>query len=340
VVLVTGGTGLIGSHLLLQLVKEGTKVRALRHSPASSEKVKNLFDLYDRQNAKSLFQKIEWVDGDILDVVSLEKMMEGMRFVYHCAALVSFHPAEAHRLFKVNVEGTANIVNACLHHNIEKLCYVSSVAAFSRTNENTPVDETCFWKASPENSDYSISKYTAENEVWRGVEEGLNAVIVNPSVVLGPADWSAGSAGLFAKAAQGLKFCTEGVTGFVDVRDVVNVMMRLMESPISAQRFLLNSENISYYEFYSLANACFGNKAPAYKAGKWISEIAWRAEKIRSTLTGAKPLITKATAKAANRKVNYSNGKIKKSITIDFIPVAQSIHDTGEMLKKMYKLSS
>lgn len=338
-ILVTGGTGLIGSHLLLQLVKDGKSLRALRHSPASSEKVKELFSFYDPLNADRLFQQIQWVDGDILDVMSLEKIMEDIRYVYHCAALVSFHPSATQRLFKVNVEGTANVVNACLHHQIEKLCYVSSVAAFSRSNENTAVDETCFWKASPENSDYSISKYTAENEVWRGVEEGLNAVIVNPSVVLGPADWSNGSAGLFAKAVKGLKFCTEGVTGFVDVRDVVKIMIQLMESPISAQRFLLNSENISYFEFYSLANACFGNKPPSIKAGKWMSEIAWRAEKLRAALTQTQPLITKTTAKAANRKVIYSNAKIKKSIAIDFIPVAQSIRDTGEILKKKYKLS-
>jgi len=245
-ILITGATGLVGSHLAFELIRSGHAVRALRRPDSRFEMIKKVFSLYS-DNPEELFSKIEWVDGDILDIFSLEDAMEGAEEVYHCAALVSFLPEDKKRLIRINTEGTANVVNAALEKKIRKLCHVSSIAALGRPEHQSDlIDENLVWKPSKHNSAYAISKYGAEREVWRGTAEGLDAVIVNPSIVLGLAGPGMGSSRIFNTVRDGLKFYPPGKNGFVDVRDVARAMILLMESDIRNERFILNAENLEY----------------------------------------------------------------------------------------------
>ena len=331
-ILVTGGTGLLGSHLLYELVSSTKKVRVLYRNEESKKEVLKTFSFYSK-NANDLFSQLEWAKGDVLDIFSLTDAMQDVSHVYDCAAVVSFSPKDADMMTSINVDGTANVVNACLEKNILKLCHVSSVAALGKALPREEVTEETFWKSSPENSVYSISKYSSEHEVWRGVQEGLNAVIVNPTVILGPGDWSKGSSNLFRSAQNGMRYYTSGITGFVDVRDVARCMVQLMESKITNERFLINSENFAYRNFFGVANAYFNQPIPSIKASLFMSNVVWRLEKVRSFFSGSTPLITKETARSAHQQNFFSNKKIKEAIQFNFIPIEQSIKETCELLK-------
>ncbi|MCW3083368.1 MAG: hypothetical protein JWP12_734 [Bacteroidetes bacterium] len=333
-ILVTGGTGLVGTHLLYDLCRSGLQVRAIKRESSVIANVEKVFSWYT-PDAAQLLKNIEWVNADLLDVYSLLEVMEGITTVYHCAALVSFDKKDAAELTKTNVDGTANMVNAALEKGVKKFCHVSSIASLGRAENGALTDEETFWKSSPDNSNYSISKYAAEREVWRASEEGLNVVIVNPSLIVGPGNWDKSSSNMFRKAYQGIKFYTEGVNGFVDVRDVATIMIKLMNSDISNQRFLLNAENATFRKFFDLVHTAFGKPAPAIKAGKFLSSFAWRAEKIRSAISGSTPLITKETSQSAHRISRFSNKKILDTFPgFQFIPLEKSISDTCRLFLK------
>jgi len=327
-ILVTGGTGLVGSHLLLDLCKSGKQIRALKRNNSSIAIVKKVFSYY-APNSEELFKNIEWVDADLLDVYSLIDAMEGISEVYHCAAMVSFEPEHADEMMKVNVEGTANMVNAALEKGIKKFCHVSSIATIERAANAELSTEEVFWKSSPDHSNYSLSKYAAEREVWRASEEGLAVIIVNPSLIIGPGNWKRSSSYMFSKGFEGLKYYTDGANGFIDVRDVASLMIVLMDSEIINERFLLNSENISYKYFFDLMHQEFDRPVSRIKVGKLLSNFAWRAEKIRCYLSGAAPLITKETMRSAHSISRFSNEKIKTAFPdYKFIAVEQSVKDT------------
>lgn len=333
-ILVTGGTGLVGSHLLYDLCRSGKKVRALKRAGSNVGNVKKVFSYYNAQ-AQTLLDAIEWMDVDLLDVYAITEAMEGITEVYHCAAMVSFEAKHQHEMMKLNMEGTANMVNAALEKGIRKFCHVSSIASLGRAEHGALTTEETFWKSSPDNSNYAISKYGAEREVWRASEEGLNVVIVNPSLIVGPGNWQQSSSNMFTKAFKGIKFYTDGSNGFVDVRDVVALMIKLMDSDISNQRFLLNAENASFKQFFDLIHQQFNKPKPSIKAGKFLSDVAWRAEGIRSKLTGSKPLITKETSRSAHKKSSFSNKKILSLFPdYKFIPLEQSIKDTCALFLK------
>lgn len=329
-ILVTGGTGLLGSHLLYDLVKSGKRVRALKRSNSNIADVQRTFSYYIN-NSDELFSEIEWVDGNVLDIFSLLDAMEGVDEVYHCAAIVSFSQKNQEELLKININGTENTINAALEKGIKKFCHVSSVAALGKEENESEIIEETFWKSSPENTVYSISKYGAEREVWRGVQEGLNVVVVNPSIIIGPGNWKKGSSNMFHTAYNGNKYYTYGATGFVDVRDVSKAMISLMESSIKNERFIVSSENIHYQHFFDLVHEELGIRKPYLKAGKILSEIIWRMEKARSFITGLDPLITKETARTAHKKSCFSNKKIRKALEFEFIPMEQSIKDTCKL---------
>ena len=231
-ILVTGGTGLVGAHLLYRLMADGENLIALYRSEKSRQITKEIFGTYPKPE---LFDQLNWVEGDILDIEFLNSCIKDVEEVYHCAAVVSFNPSDEDALMKVNIEGTANVVNACLSQNVRKLCYVSSIGAFGRAKRNEMVNENTHWENDLKPSNYSVSKYHAEMEVWRGIEEGLNAVIVNPSTVLGSGNWHRGSSAIFTKVWNGLPFYTEGINGYVDVLDVVEIMISLMKSDINKE---------------------------------------------------------------------------------------------------------
>jgi len=326
-ILVTGGTGLVGSHLLLELIRKKLQVKALRRENSNMELVRNVFQMYSTDPDKD-FNKIGWVTGDMTDIFSLEEAMNGVERVYHCAALMSFEPRDHRDMLRFNPLGTANVVNAALQKGIQKICHVSSIAALGRPENNTDIiDEKLVWKSSRNNSNYSISKYEAEREIWRGVAEGLNAVIVNPSVILGYAGVDSGSSRLFSTAWKNTTFYPSGVNGFVDVRDVSAAMVMLMESNIKNDRFILNAENLSYKKLFEFMSLAYQKPGPKYKIGSFPASLAWRAERLRTWIIRKPPLLTRETARTASNKHYYSNEKIKKTTGFEFRPIEETVAD-------------
>ena len=314
-IFVTGGTGFLGTHLLHQLVLRGERVRALRRSN-SRVFVKPEFS-----------EKIEWVAGDILDIPSMEEAMEGCEHVYHCAAKVSFKQKDREEIMKVNAEGTANVVNVALEKNIRKLVYASSVAAIGRSPDATRINENTEWQDSHLNSNYAISKYLAEREVWRGMAEGLSVAIVNPTIIIGDGNWRQGPPRFFLNVWRGMPAYTSGGTGFVGVQDVVHLMIRLMESDVQNERFILNSEDWSYKDFFFLIADLLGKKRPYINAAPWMTEIVWRLETVRSKFIPFPPLISKETARIARATFKYDAEKIRKATGFEFTPVKTCIQD-------------
>ncbi|GAA0530820.1 NAD-dependent epimerase/dehydratase family protein [Chitinophaga japonensis] len=313
-ILVTGGTGFLGSYLLRALVNAGQPVRALYR--------KQIPDVL-----RDIQHQVQWLQGDILDIISLEEALQDVTQVYHCAAVVSFQPRHHREMMHVNIEGTANVVNLSLDAGVQKLVHVSSVAALGRAKEGKMIDEDCEWQDSGNNSQYAISKYRSEMEVWRGIAEGLPAVIVNPSIILGSGFWQDGGSGALVKNAwKEFPFYTSGVNGFVDVRDVVEAMRLLMDSGISGERFVLSADNWSYYDLFSEMAAQLGRKPPHISVQPWMAEIVWRMEKLKGFFSGRPPLVTRETARTAQLKVYYSSEKIQRLLpAFRFAPLKETI---------------
>ncbi len=315
-ILVTGGTGLVGAHLLLHLAENKTAVRAIYRNSHSVEKTKSLFKLHQKE---ALFSHIEWVKADIIDIPTLEIAFQNVDTVYHCAGLISFDPNDEEKLRKMNIEGTANIVNFCLNYKIKKLCHVSSTAALGDVlSTETPIDESAEWNPEVYHSDYAISKYGAEIEVWRGQQEGLNVVIVNPGVILGSTIWTGGSGAIFTKVKNGLKFYTLGTTGYVGVTDVVTSMIRLMESEVFGERFCLVSENRSYLSILSLIAKSLKKAVPHIYVKPWATAILWKIDWFLNTFIGTKRTLSKQAATSLHSKDNYNNSKIKNALNFEF----------------------
>lgn len=296
-ILVTGGSGLVGTELITQLLAAGKQVRAIYNkTPLANFASPNL----------------QQIQCNILDVVALEEAMKGVEHVYHCAAIVTFNPRRKQEMYKINIEGTANVVNAALEAGVKKMVHVSSVAALGRIRENEPITELMNWTEETSNSAYGQSKFLAEMEVWRGIAEGLEAVMVNPTIILGAGNWNEGSTKLFQSVYNEFPWYAEGTTGFVDVNDVVDAMMQLMESNITGQRFIISAENRSYKEVFEMIAAAFGKKAPHKKVTPFIAAIVWRLEAVKSWFTKKDPLVTRETAKTALAKVRFDNSKLLK----------------------------
>jgi nucleoside-diphosphate-sugar epimerase len=327
-ILITGATGLLGSHLAFNLVSSGKKVRAIKRPNTDVRVTQKTFQYYSSE-AEQLFKEIEWIAGDVVDICSLQEAMADIEEVYHCAAMVSFLPSDREQMMKINVEGTANVVNVALEKGIKKLCHVSSVAALGRAKLDKPVNEQTVWENSSQNSWYAVSKYCAEREVMRGLAEGLDTTIINPSIIIGPGDWGKSSTSLFKMIWNGLKYYSKGVNAYVDVRDVVNIMIQLMEKSISNDRFIVFSNHCSYEDFFNLVAMELGKPKPYIHATAFMGEMAWRMEKLKSFINGSKPFITKETARTANQKVYYENHKIKDVLAYNFISVEQSVKDTA-----------
>ncbi|MBU2950744.1 NAD-dependent epimerase/dehydratase family protein [Tamlana agarivorans] len=332
-ILVTGGTGLVGAHLLYRLVSEKNKVRAIYRNKQKQEHTKNVFSTYS-ENADSLFNAIEWVQADILDIPALSELFKGITRVYHCAALVSFDPNKHQLLRQTNIEGTANLVNLSLSNKIERFCYVSSIATLGYTLNNVPITEETIWNPEDDNNDYAITKYGAEMEVWRGTQEGLAAIIVNPGVILGAGIWSSGTGSLFQKAKKGFKYYTAGTVALVDVEDVVTIMIKLTNSAIKNERFVLVSENLSYKKFIeSLAQSVSG-RAPQKLATKKLLNMAWRLDWLKHKLTGRERQLTKHMSNSLNSTTHYCSDKIKTALNYKFKAIDQSISKIGNMYLK------
>ena len=315
-ILVTGGTGLVGAHLLYHLIKNDENVRAIYRSKNRIEKVKEVFSFYT--DDASLFSKIEWFKADITDVPSMIPAFVGIKKVYHCAALISFNPKDYREMRKVNIHGTAIIANLSIDAKVDKICFVGSIASIGSSANGGLITEDCEWNSQESNSDYSITKFGAEMEIWRASQEGVAVVIVNPGVILGSGFWETGSGKLFTQVYNGFKYFTEGITGFVGVKDVVKLMILLMNSTLKNERFILVSENKSFKEiFFSMASS-MDKKPPSKKIKPWQTAIFWRVSWVLSTLTGKEPLLSKSSAKSAHSISRYSSEKIEKSLNFQF----------------------
>ena len=330
--LVTGATGLLGSHLCFTLLEKGEEVYALKRSTSNISFVEKTFELYS-DNSKEYFDKIKWIEGDILDFYFIDELVSKHKEVYHTAAFVSFHKEDHSQIMDINIQGTVNIATACQRYN-SRLIYASSIAALGRGLGDEPTTENDIRESSFESSVYSKSKFLAEQEIWRAIAEGLNAAMVNPAVILGPGDWSKSSAQLFQTIENGLKFYTNGSNGYVDVRDVSTIMFRLMKSEIKGERFILSAENISYKDLFTVIATALSVSPPKILANKLVSELSWRIISAWSFISGSTPLITKETAKSANTYYKYSSEKIIKELDYRFIPIEDSIRNTANAYLK------
>ncbi len=333
-ILVTGGTGLVGAHLLYHLSLENDIIKAIHRKNSDLLAVKNVFSYYTKDFEK-LFAKINWVKADITDICQLEIAFENITEVYHCAALVSFNPADYKEMRKINIEGTSNIVNFCIANSIKKLCFVSSIATIEKAVNKKIITEENEWNIEKNNYGYAITKYGAEMEVWRASQENVDVVVVNPGVILGAGFWKTGSGAMFSKINNGMPFYSEGITGFVDVRDVVKIMIQLMKSTIKNERFILVAENISFKTVFNEIAKNLNKKAPSIKVTKLLSEIGWRLEWIKAFITNKPPLLTKQSAKSIHNKHFYASEKAKNMLHYNFETVSNTIKYVSELYKKV-----
>jgi nucleoside-diphosphate-sugar epimerase len=331
VIAVSGASGFLGSYVVCSLIEQGKQVRAFKRAETRLDEFTYIFSNYFKQRSiaeqQHLHARIQWVIADVTDVTSLDEALQGIEEIYHCAAIVSFAQKDKSLLMKVNAEGTANMVNIALQHGVKKFCHVSSIAALGRTDAGNLITEQTQWMASKHNSNYAISKYKAEMEVWRGAAEGLNVTVVNPGVILGVGDWQKGSCKLFQMVWKGMPFYTEGINGYVDVVDVAKAMVWLMQENHMNQRFVLVSANMNMKWYLDRVASHLGKTKPTIRVNKFIAEVAWMAEAIKCWFTQKQPALTRETARASMRQYSYSSAKIEQ-LGFAFTPIEQTIAET------------
>ena len=316
-IFVTGGTGFLGAYLLRYLVAKGYQnITALKRPNSPMDLV------------SPISKQIQWVEGDILDVPILEQIMKDVDQIYHCAAMVSFNPADKAQMLEINGTGTANIVNIALHYNIQKLVHISSIAAIGKEKDQQFITEATKWKEDATTTSYAKSKYVAEMEVWRGIAEGLKAAILNPSLILGSGFWDRGSGRIFKLYANGFPFFSGGIAGMVDVRDVAKCAIFLMESDIEKERFIINGENRAYRDLFTQIATEAGKKPPQFQINKWMMEVGWRLDKVRSFLTGRVPTVSKESIKNAGARRVYINQKSIDAFNIAYTPIQETVEAT------------
>lgn len=326
-ILVTGGTGHLGAHLLYQLVSENKPVRAIVRNHSRIEITRRIFSLYSN-DPDTLIHRIEWVEGDVTDYGSILDALKDVSVVYHAAGFVSFSERQKKKLENVNSTGTANIVNSCLEAGVKRLCHVSTIATLGETSNNETLTETLIWNQGESATAYAKSKFRGEMEVWRGIHEGLNAVIVNPSVIIGPGMWLGKGNDILKSVYRGLKFYTTGSTGFVDVRDVAKIMVLLTEGTWQGERYILNSENLSYKTILDYIATAMDKPKPFVMISPGLAKLALYVEKVRAFLTGTTPRMSSKSLEIAFENLNYSNRKILEIPEVKFLSVQESISDT------------
>lgn len=321
-ILITGASGFLGQHLLRQLAAENVPIKAMYNSHLPESDIQAL-------------PNVTWIQCDLLDVFAVAEAVEGISEIYHCAGKVSFESEDQNSIQTINATSTANIVNAALDAGIRKFIHVSSIASLGRSDIDKPLTEESYWEESKNNTAYARSKYLAEMEVWRGIAEGLNAVIINPSIILGEGDWRVGSARLMPFADKEFPFYTEGVNAWVDVRDVARIMILLMHSTISGERFIISEGDHSYLEIFSLMAKALGKKAPHIKAPHWATGLLWRWNWLRKKISGKPATLTKETTQTASLKCWHDNSKFLKAFpSFTYTPIEKTIRDMAKAYKQ------
>lgn len=320
-ILVTGASGFLGTYLTKLLVGRGYRVRAIRREHS------------DIRHLQEYSDKIEWVYTDLTDLHGLDEAFKDVDVVCHCAAIPSFHPKDYKRMYAANVTGTVNIVNMSLHHKVRKLIHVSSIAALGRTPGRLRLDESCDWVDGKDNHFYGQTKHLAEMEIRRGMAEGLNSVMVLPSVIIGVKNWDEGLAAFWEKVDKGLKFCPDGKSGFVDVRDVVYFIERLVAVDVPGDRFILNADNLTHREFFASIARSLNTRPPYILIGKQLAELAWRVERVKELMLGTTPLVTRESARAGTTHYEYDNTKSLEVAGFRYRTVAESIKDMSDLYR-------
>ncbi len=332
-ILVTGGTGHLGAHLLYQLVQKNKPVRAIFRNQSQLENTRKIFALYE-SDPEGLLRKIEWIPGDVTDYFSVLEALQDISVVYHAAGVVSFNNRDIKRLEEVNSKGTANIVNGCLEMGVIRLCHVSTIATLGETASQMIKTEDLIWNQGDAASAYAKSKFRGEMEVWRGIHEGLNAVIVNPSVIIGPGMWMGPGKNILESVSKGFKFYPPGSSGYIDVRDVAQMMILLTEGETKAERFILNSENISHKTIMDLIAEQMNTRKPFIQVTHGLARMALWIENMRAFYMGTCPRISLDTLEIAFENLAYSNEKIKKLTGVEFISIADSIALTVKLYRE------
>jgi nucleoside-diphosphate-sugar epimerase len=343
-VLITGGTGLLGSHLLLELVREQQEVLALKRPTSNLTEVRRVFAYYvgDKDELDKLWGRIRWLDVDLMNQVDLEEVLHGVQQgkeqpveqVYHCAGMVSFQPRDRQKMIRFNRDSTACLVNACLATGVKKLVHVSSTSAIGKPPEGASATESMIWSHSKSGTGYAESKFLSEMEVWRGIEEGLNAVIVNPSIILGSGFWKRGSSSMFDRVAGGLKYAAPGITGYVGVADVVASMIGLMNSDISGERFIISEGDYSYKEVFEKICSALGNSRELKTVTPTLMWNLVRLDAFASIFRGGRRQITSEHVRAAFGEVHFSSDKIKDALGLEFTPLDQVITEVAGHYRK------
>jgi nucleoside-diphosphate-sugar epimerase len=327
--LVTGANGLLGAHVMLELLKRGQQVRALVRAGSERSDVLAFFKRFDGQGGQ-LATQIEWQEADITDLPVLEEAVAGLDQVFHCAGYVSFEKKDRAQLLRINEGGTANIVSACLQHQV-RLCHVSSVAVLHNLDCKEALSETVFWKRSGRESDYAISKYNAEREVWRGIEEGLEAVIVNPSVILAAGFWTRSSSRMMDTVYKGNPFYTAGTTGYVAASDVAEVMVELMDRGISGERYILAEGNYTYRQMFSWMAEALGKPAPRWSISKAALRMAGIGERLLARLSGRPSRISPDIVNSAFNTQVYSSEKVRQTLNFKFMSIQELVKQAGRV---------
>jgi dihydroflavonol-4-reductase len=328
--LITGATGLLGTHVMLELLSRGESVRALIRPDSKKEIVKQVFRFYGSEDS---FGKIEWFSGDVLDVVGLSDAMEGCSTVYHCAALVSYHPRDRKEMYAVNVGGTANVVNVALKLGSVSMVHVSSIAAIGRGQHSTLLTEDSPWGEEDNPTHYAISKYLSEMEVWRAIQEGLEAVIFNCGLIIGPGEFTRSSSAMFRRVFQGIPFYPPGGTGFIAASDAASIMVQLAEGRHFGERFIGVAENLSIKDVLSRVSDTLKKRAPKREATPILLFISLLTEQVREWITGRKALVTREILRNMKFRHFYDNTKLKKALGFEFVPIQDAIEKTGQAFR-------
>ena len=331
--LVTGATGLLGTHLMMELLSRGERVRALVRPSANRQSVEDVFRFCNNTH----FADIEWVEGDVLDIDSLEQAMQGCSHVFHCAAVVSYHPSERAEMYRVNTEGTANVINMALHLGNIKVGFVSSIAAIGKAKNNEQVDEESEWVENDMNTHYAITKQLSEMEFWRGIHEGLEGVAFNCGFIIGPGSFERSSPSLFRKLNEGMRFYPPGGTGFIAVADAAWCIAELTLGPTTHERFILVTENRSMKEIFQLVAQSLGVKVPTQEAKPWILQVARAAEWLKEKPTGRKALVTRETVKNASLRFYYDSSKMQRATNLKATPISEAIQQTAAYFRHCNK---
>ncbi len=336
-IFVTGGTGMLGARLLLDLTGRGEKVRALKRNSSDTAFVRKFFSWYTT-DFESLLARIEWIDGDLLDPDSIRPALAGVDKIFHCAAMVSFDRHDHEKMLINNIEGTIHLTELALEAGVARFCHVSSIAALGSAAPGIAVNESHAWQNDRTRSAYSESKFQSEMEVWRAIYQGLNAVIVNPSIILGPGKWNSGSPQLFSSVQKGMKFFTQGGTGFVDVADVSAAIIGLMFHPewetLKNSRYLLNAENLAFADLFGRIADRLDKPRPSIATGKFLLGAAWRLAALVSRFTGKKPAITRETARSAAKLSFFDGSKITEAIGFRYTPIDETLDSIAAIFRK------